>query len=560
MSARLRPAAALAAVLALVGGAAWANPPTNQSATSAAVSALATPVNAEGAARTWAASGTLPGPTGWHDFFVRPHVGSHFVHVLRGGDMTGEGVPDLVQLRDEPGGWFSVAARAGDTGRLLWSDTSPATSIAVPTDVGGVNGGGVLLVRRLWDSPGAGYATVTQILTLLGHDGRVRWSDTRTGQFIQTPAGVDYYDLPGVVDLDAYLPGGAPAVVVVQGTGEFTGGVVVADWRSSLQVSLLAVRDGASTAAGSVNSPGGPATLGVFGRLFPSRPPCTGLAGSTATGQASVEVRCGDTKVWSSAIATQAPLLVPAGDIDCDGVRDVLVLVDTGLGLPYGSVRDVTGSAVPTPSAAPVVLSGVDGRMLPTHLPADVIADGSDCSTRGAAPFLQASFQGTAPLLFRLRGLRKDGSTLYERNIPVTPAGTAWQSAMAVPAGDLDLDGTQDFDVQASVKGRDRPYLIRVLTGRGMPAATVTGDLLGDSLTGRGLDQAAATIRGDGTVFSIHQAATGQLVASGTVARQLPTEAESYVTGPRHHTLLVTRTGNRLAAIDLATNELAWTD
>jgi hypothetical protein len=518
------------------------------------------PLSAGAVARAWAASGDLPGTTAWHDFFLRPHVGSHFVHVLRGGDMTGDGVPDLVELRDEPNGWYSVEARAGDTGRKLWADTSPATSIAVPTDVGGPNGGGVLLVRRLWNSSAVASATVTQILTVLGHDGRVRWSDTRTGQVVETPAGLAYYNFPGVADLDAYLPGGAGAVVVLQGSGEFTGGIVVADWRSSLQVSMLSVRDGAVTDAGSVDSPGGPATLGVLGRLNPSRPPCTGLSGTSIAGQSTVEVRCGSTVVWSSALEPQAPLLGPAGDVNCDGVRDVLGLADTGVGLPYGSVRDVAGSTVPTPRTTPVVLSGVDGRALPAHLPGDVIAAVSDCSARGAPPFLRAGFEGTGPLMFRLRGVRTDGSVAYERRIPITPAGTAWQSAMAWPAGDLDADGTQDFEVQASVKGRAQPYIVRVLTARGQAAAPAAGDLLADSLTGRGLDEATLTVHGDRTSWTVRHAATGRVLARGSIARRLPTEAETYVTGPQGHPLLVTRTGTTLAAVDLMTGRLAWAD
>src|SRR5205823_4719753 len=144
---------------------------------------------------------------------------------------TGDGVPDLLQLRDTTGDWYTVATYDGATGRLLWHDDRPNVALAVPLDRGGRRGGGVLLVQPNLTFTTPLVVQETLNLVALGPAGTTRWTQRLSGTLVRTPTGFVMDGYPYVEDLDSYLPNGRLALLTGQVSGELTAAFVAADGR-----------------------------------------------------------------------------------------------------------------------------------------------------------------------------------------------------------------------------------------------------------------------------------------------------------------------------------------
>jgi len=140
----------------------------------------------------------LDGTTGLEKFRVEPDVnkqqfGAHGRSTLAVGDVSGDGLPDIVYMGREAGGKSPIHA-VDHTGKWLWTSHN-AMNTAVTT----AGNNGAVTLANFDDDP---QAEVVFGALLIDHDGLVVWNLNNNGGIVGSPAG---------------YPGGISAVADVTG-------------------------------------------------------------------------------------------------------------------------------------------------------------------------------------------------------------------------------------------------------------------------------------------------------------------------------------------------------
>ena len=127
----------------------------------------------------------LDGTTGTEKFRVEPDVpkqqfGAHGRSTLAVGDVSGDGLPDIVYLGREAGGKSPIHA-VDHTGKFLWTSHN-----AMNTTVTTAGANGAITLANFDDDP---QAEVVFGAVLIDHDGLVMWNLNNNGGIVGSPAG-----------------------------------------------------------------------------------------------------------------------------------------------------------------------------------------------------------------------------------------------------------------------------------------------------------------------------------------------------------------------------------